>query len=120
MSKTALRKFEAQGENGGRWQIGEDRRIGAGGDYTIVLKRSGDQYVTLCLELEVAGMGYTPEEALENTRLAIESYLEEMEADSLPPERPVRLNVLHEFLAGEEERKEIAGEKPKLKVLAYA
>ena len=45
-------------------------------------------------------MGETPEEALENSELAIESYLEAMEADSLPPERPVSLNVLHEFLAG--------------------
>lgn len=75
------------------------RRIGAGGDYTIVLERSGNQYVTLCLELEVAGIGYTPEGALGNTGLAIESYLEAMEADSLSPERPVPLNVLHEFLA---------------------
>jgi len=98
--------------------VEEVRRIGAGGNYTIILKRSGDQYVTLCLELEVAGMGYTPEEALENTELAIESYLEAMEADSLPAERPVPLNVLHEFLAGEEG--EIAREEPKLKVLAYA
>jgi len=52
MSKPALRKFEAQGENGGRCQIGEDRRIGAGGDYTIVLKRSGvETYATQRLHL---------------------------------------------------------------------
>jgi len=86
-------------------------------DYTIVMKKSGDQYVTLCLELGVAGCGHTREEALENTRNAIESYLEAMDADDLSPWRPVPLEVLHEFLAGEEEAPTI---EPGLKVLAYA
>lgn len=76
------------------------------GDYTIVVKESGDQYVTLCLELSVAGCGDTQQEALENTRLAIESYLEAMKTDALSPSRPVPLDVLHEFLTGESEERE--------------
>ena len=90
------------------------------GDYTIVVKKSGDQYVTLCLELSVAGCGDTRQEALENTRLAIESYLEAMEADALSPLRPVPLGVLHEFLAGEGEEREQHALAPRLRVLAYA
>ncbi len=69
--------------------------------FTIVIKRSGEQFVTLCLELGVAGTGDTRDEALENTRDAIESYLEAMDADGLAPERAVPLEQLHEFLADE-------------------
>ena len=86
-------------------------------EFTVVVKRSDAQYVTLCLELGVAGCGDSLEDALADTREAIESYVESMQADNLSPWRPVPVQVLHEFLAGE------GGESPKvptLKVLAYA
>jgi predicted RNase H-like HicB family nuclease len=87
-------------------------------EFTIVTKRSGSQYVTLCLELGVTGCGDSLEEALADTRLAIASYVEAMSADSLSPWRPVPVQVLHEFLAGESG--ESSAKAPTLKVLAYA
>ena len=86
-------------------------------EFTIVTKHSGSQCVTLCLELGVTGCGASLEDALADTRLAIESYLEAMEADSLSPWRPVPLQVLHEFLAGEQAP---PAATLALKVLAYA
>ena len=87
-------------------------------EFTIVTKHSGAQYVTLCLELGVTGCGDSLEDALADTRQAIESYIEAMEVDNLSPWRPVPVQVLHEFLAGEEE--ETPAASPALKVLAYA
>jgi predicted RNase H-like HicB family nuclease len=75
-------------------------------EFTVVVKRSEAQYVTLCLELGVAGCGDSLEDALADTREAIESYVESMQADNLSPWRPVPVQVLHEFLAGE------SGESP--------
>jgi len=45
----------------------------------------------------VAGSGDIRDEALENTRDAIESYLEAMDADGLAPECAVPLGELQEF-----------------------
>lgn len=87
-------------------------------EFTVVTKRSGSQYVTLCLELGVTGCGDTLENALADTRVAIESYIEAMKADDLSPWRPVPVQVLHEFLTGEES--EPPATQPMLKVLAYA
>ena len=87
-------------------------------EFTVVVKHSGAQYVTLCLELGVAGCGDSLESALADTRQAIESYMEAMEADSLSPERPVPVRVLHEFLTGEGD--ETPAASPSLKILAYA
>ena len=87
-------------------------------EFTIVTKHSGSQYVTLCLELGVTGCGDSLEEALADTRLAIESYVEAMSADNLSPWRPVPVQVLHEFLTGESG--ESSAKAPTLKVLAYA
>lgn len=87
-------------------------------EFTIVVKHSGTQYVTLCLELGVAGCGDSLESALADTRQTIDSYMEAMEADDLSPWRPVPVQVLHEFLAGEGEKTSVTS--PALRVLAYA
>ena len=87
-------------------------------EFTIVVKHSGAQYVTLCLELGVAGCGDSLESALVDTRQAIESYIGAMEAESLSPWRPVPVQVLHEFLAGEGAK--TPATSPTLKILAYA
>ncbi len=71
--------------------------------YTIVLKKSGRQYVSLCLELCVVGCGETQEEALKSVQYAIASYLDTIEED-MPVSRPVPLDLLHDFLVeGESE-----------------
>ena len=86
-------------------------------EYTIILKKSGNQYVSLCLELMVVGCGVTKEEAIANIKDAINSYIDSIE-EEMPLERPVPLNLLHEFLSEGEESGE-AEKPPKLKVLAY-
>jgi len=85
--------------------------------FTIILKKSGKQYVSLCLENMVVGCGKTEGEAIESVKEAILSYLDSIE-EGMSLERPISLNLLHEFLSeGEEEtgKPEMA---PRLKVLA--
>ena len=86
-------------------------------DYTIILKKSGKQYVSLCLENMVVGCGMTKEEAIENVKNAVQSYVDSVE-EGMSLERPVPLKLLHEFLAEEEQ---IGGveEFPAMKVLTY-
>ena len=86
-------------------------------EYTIILKKSGDQYVSLCLELTVVGCGATKEEAISSVKDAIDSYVNSIEAET-PPERPIPLDLLHEFLSEGEVAPEVE-EVPRLKVLAY-
>jgi len=84
--------------------------------FTIILKKSGKQYVSLCLENMVVGCGRTKGEAIENVKEAIFSYLDSIE-DGMSVERPIPLDLLHEFLTEGEEgigRPEVA---PVLKVL---
>jgi len=43
---------------------------------TCFLKREGNQYASLCVELDVASCGKTKKDALEGLRRAIETYIE--------------------------------------------
>lgn len=88
-------------------------------NYTIILKKSGKQYVSLCLENMVVGCGMTKEGAIENVKNAIQSYVDSLE-EAMSLERPVPLKLLHEFLAEvEEEQIGVAEEVPAMKVLTY-
>ena len=87
-------------------------------EYTIILKKSGEQYVSLCLELTVVGCGATKEEAISSVRDAIDSYVNSIEA-GMPLERPIPLDLLHEFLSEGEVVAPEVEELPRLKVLAY-
>ena len=88
-------------------------------NYTIILKKSGKQYVSLCLENMVVGCGMTKEEAIENVKNAIQSYVDSLE-EAMSLERSVPLKLLHEFLAEvEEEQIGVAEEVPAMKVLTY-
>ena len=66
--------------------------------YSAVLKKSGNQYLALCLELGVVGGGNTPAMAKKILRDAIETYLDYAKEEGLSNERPVSLKELHEFL----------------------
>lgn len=87
--------------------------------YTAIMKKSGDQYVVLCLEFGVVGSGYTRREAQKSLEDAIQSYLEYVKDEGLSLERPVSIKELHEFL---EYPREVTQEfkKEKIKILAYA
>lgn len=66
--------------------------------YTAVLKRSGKQFVALCLELGVVGCGDTRLKAMRSLRAAIDSYLDYAMDVGLPESCPVAIQELHEFL----------------------
>ena len=86
-------------------------------EYTIVLKKSGGQYVSLCLESMVVGCGKTKDEAIESVKEAILSYIGSME-EGMSLERPVPLDLLHEFLSEGEEEVDKPEGAPRLEVLA--
>jgi len=87
-------------------------------DYTIILKKSGKQSVSLCLENMVVGCGMTKKEAIENVKNAIRSYVDSLE-EGMNLERPISLKLLHEFLAETEDRIGATEEVPAMKVLTY-
>lgn len=67
---------------------------------TGIIKREGDQYAALCLELDVASCGQTLEEAVAALQDAVEAYLEYMRDTGREEEilRPVPIEALREFL----------------------
>ena len=67
-------------------------------NYTAILKKSGKQFVALCLELGVVGCGNTRSQAMQSLRDAIDSYLEYATEVGLPERRPVVIQQLSEFL----------------------
>jgi predicted RNase H-like HicB family nuclease len=68
--------------------------------YTAVLKKSGKQFVALCLELGVIGCGKTRPQAMQSLRAAVDSYLDYATEVGLPETRPVAIQQLTEFLLG--------------------
>lgn len=68
--------------------------------FTCLLKKEGNQYASLCVELDIASCGKNKKEALEGLRDAAEAYLEYMIAEDRRDEiyRPVPINELKEFL----------------------
>lgn len=66
--------------------------------YTIVLRRSGFDWVALCLENGLVGQGTTKDEAIRKLKEAIESFEEELERDSDVYNASVSIKELHEFL----------------------
>ena len=66
--------------------------------YTVVLRRSGSNWVSLCPENGLAGQGVTKEDAIRKLKEAIESFEEELEKDSDIYSAPISIKELHEFL----------------------
>ena len=50
--------------------------------FTCLIKKEGNQYASLCVELDIASCGKNKKEALEGLRDAAEAYLEYMIARS--------------------------------------
>jgi len=75
---------------------------------TCLIKKEGEQYSSLCLELDVASCGKTREEAFEGLKAAVETYVSYLVQEGREDEiyRPVPQEAVREFLLGEvEERK---------------
>ena len=71
--------------------------------FTCLLKREGNQYTSLCVELDIASCGHTKKEAIEGLKNGIEAYLEYMMSEGKKNEiyRPVPMNELKDFLFSE-------------------
>ena len=68
--------------------------------FTCLVKREGNQYASLCVELDIASCGYTKKEAIGGLKNAIEAYLEYMISEGRKDEiyRPVPMKALKDFL----------------------
>ncbi len=66
--------------------------------YTMVLRKTGDDWVALCLENGLVGQGRTKEESIRKLKEAIESYEEVRKAEKDVFEAPLSIKELHEFL----------------------
>ncbi|MGH2568816.1 MAG: type II toxin-antitoxin system HicB family antitoxin [Bacteroidota bacterium] len=73
--------------------------------YTALVKRYGDHYVALCIELNVASQGDSLQEAKQNLQDAMREYLEFLhEKGEEKTTRPVDAETLREFLLGENDK----------------
>ncbi len=72
--------------------------------HTMVLRRSGGQWVALCLENGVVGQGVTKEEAARNLKDAIESFEVARADDPDIHSAPISIQELHEFLTYDTEQ----------------
>ena len=70
--------------------------------YTVILRKSADRWVSLCLENGLVGQGNTPEQSIDKLKQAIESFSEVYESDSDVYLSPLSINELHEFLTLED------------------
>ena len=72
--------------------------------FTCLVKREGNQYASLCVELDIASCGHTKREAIEGLKSAVETYLEYMASEGREDEiyRPVPMKDLRGFLFPEQ------------------
>ena len=69
--------------------------------YTLVLRRSGDYWVALCLENGLVGQGDTKEGAVERLKEAIISFEDVRRCEEDIYSAPLSVKELHEFLTVE-------------------
>jgi predicted RNase H-like HicB family nuclease len=67
---------------------------------TCLVKKEGNQYASLCVELDIASCGRTQREAVSGLKNAIEAYLEYMISEKRGNDiyRPVPMEELRDFL----------------------
>lgn len=71
--------------------------------FTVVLRKSGDYWVALCLENGNVGQGSTKEEAVGKLKEAIESFAAICKTEPEVYTSPILIKELHEFLFVEEQ-----------------
>ena len=77
-------------------------------ELTCFIKKEGNQYASLCVEVDVASCGNTKKEALDGLKDAIETYIKHMISEGRQKEiyRPVPMGELKKFLFPENETEE--------------
>ena len=73
-------------------------------EVTCFVTKEGNQYASLCVELDVASCGRTRKDALDGLKRAIETYIDYMVSEGRQKEiyRPVPMNELKTFLFPED------------------
>ncbi|MEB3312042.1 MAG: type II toxin-antitoxin system HicB family antitoxin [Snowella sp.] len=66
--------------------------------YTVVIKKSKQYWVSLCLENGLVGQGKTPEQSIDKLKEAISSFLEIYHQKENIYTTPICIEELHEFL----------------------
>jgi predicted RNase H-like HicB family nuclease len=75
------------------------RNGGIGMDfYTMVLRKSGIDWVALCLENGLVGQGVTKEESIRKLKEAIECFEDVRKTEEGVYNTPISIKELHEFL----------------------
>lgn len=72
--------------------------------YTFVFRKSGREWVALCLENGLVGQGATKTAAIQKLKQAIESLDEVLRSESDVYHAPISVRELHEFLTFGEAR----------------
>ncbi len=70
--------------------------------YRVIITKSANYWVCLCLENGWVGQGNTPEESIDKLKQAIESFSELYESEFDVYLSPISINELHEFLTLED------------------
>ncbi|MEG4200812.1 type II toxin-antitoxin system HicB family antitoxin [Microcoleus sp. Pol12A5] len=70
--------------------------------YTVIIRKSAEYWVSLCLENGLVGQGNTPEQSIDKLKQAIELFSEVYESESDVYLSPLSINKLHEFLTLED------------------
>lgn len=71
--------------------------------YTVILRRSQEYWVSLCLENGLLGQGNTPEQAIGKFQEAIASMEEIYQSESDVYSGSISIQELHEFLTIEDQ-----------------
>lgn len=71
--------------------------------FTVVLRKSGSDWVTLCLENGLVGQGMTKEESIRKLKEAIECVEDIKKVEEDVYSAPISIKELHEFLTIEGE-----------------
>jgi predicted RNase H-like HicB family nuclease len=66
--------------------------------YTMVLRKSGNDWVALCLENGLVGQGMTKNESIKKLKEAIESFEDVRKSEEDVYSAPISIKELHEFL----------------------
>ena len=66
--------------------------------YTMVLRKSGNDWVALCLENGLVGQGITKEESVRKLKEAIECFEDVRKTEESVYNAPISIKELHEFL----------------------
>ena len=71
--------------------------------YSVVLRKSGEYWVALCLENGIVAQGENPEQSINKLQEAIESFLSVCQTEEEVYQLPISILELHEFLTIDED-----------------